>query len=56
MRPADSKSKSGPSEAQSSQSATRIIPTFLATDPLEKLIADRDALAVHKIVTEGPRH
>jgi hypothetical protein len=33
----------------------RAVPTFIATDLLEKLIEDRDALAVRKVVTEG-RH
>jgi hypothetical protein len=37
------------------ETATRAIPTFVATDLLEKLIADRDALAVRRVVTEGRR-
>jgi len=56
MRPADSKRKTDPSEVNPSQSAAGGIPTILATDLLEKLIADRDAVAVRKIVTEGRRH
>lgn len=32
------------------------VPTFIATDLLEKLIVDRDALAVRRIVTESRRH
>jgi hypothetical protein len=32
------------------------MPTFFATDLLEKLIADRDAAAVHRVVTAGRRH
>jgi hypothetical protein len=33
----------------------RTVPTFVATDLLEKLIDDRDAQAVHRTVTEGRR-
>jgi hypothetical protein len=34
----------------------RAVPTFIATDLLEKLIADRDAKAVDRVVTAARRH
>ena len=50
MRQALSKT---PSQAATSDSveSTRAVPTFIATDLLEKLIADRDARAVDRVVT-----
>jgi hypothetical protein len=56
MRHAESKSISVPSQALSPSRATRAVPTFIATDLLEKLIEDRDALAVRKVITQGRRH
>jgi hypothetical protein len=54
MRHAESKSKPNASESLVPHGA-RAVPTFIATDLLEKLIEDRDALAVRKVVSEG-RH
>jgi hypothetical protein len=56
MRHAESKPGSAPSQTKFPQSAAQAVPTVIATDLLEKLIVDRDALAVRKIVTEGRRH
>jgi hypothetical protein len=45
-----------PAPVASRESATRAVPTFIATDLLEKLIADRDARAVDRVVTAAKRH
>jgi hypothetical protein len=55
MNAAGSKSVSHPSDPIAPESAVRTVPTFVATDLLEKLIDDRDAQAVHRVVTEGRR-
>ena len=47
-----SKSSSQPVNPES----PREVPTFIATDLLEKLIADRDARAVDRVVTAARRH
>jgi hypothetical protein len=44
------------SQPQATQSESRAVPTFIATDLLEKLIADRDARAVDRVVTAARRH
>jgi hypothetical protein len=57
MRHAESKPGSAPSETKSPEgAAAHAVPTLIATDLLEKLIIDRDAIAVRNIVTEGRRH
>jgi hypothetical protein len=56
MRSADSKTNTHPSESLPLPGGTRAVPTFVATDLLERLIADQDALAVRKIITAGRRH
>jgi hypothetical protein len=56
MRSADSKTNTHPSESLPLPGGTRAVPTFVATDLLERLIADQDALAVRKIVTASRRH
>ncbi len=48
MRSADSKSNP--------QADARAVPTFVATDLMEKLIADRDARAVDRVVTASRTH
>jgi hypothetical protein len=53
MRPAASKSSPKP---ESPESGDRVVPTFIATDLLEKLIADRDAHAVDRVITAARRH
>ena len=55
MRHAFHKPDNAPSETKP-QSAVHAIQTSIATDLMEKLIVDRDAAAVRKIVTEGRRH
>lgn len=55
MRHAESKPKPNASESFGPKSV-RAVPTFIATDLLEKLIEDRDALAVRKVVSEGRRN
>jgi len=47
MRQALSKTQPQPESTES----TRAVPTFIATDLLEKLIAERDARAVDRVVT-----
>jgi hypothetical protein len=56
MRHADSKPAIQLPEPPAPQGATRAVPTIIATDLLEKLIADRDAQAVDKIITRSRRH
>ena len=56
MRHADSKPNTHMPKSPAPQSATRAVPTIIATDLLEKLIVDRDALAVDKVVTQSRRH
>lgn len=56
MRQADSKPGGGLSETKLPEGAVAYpVPTLIATDLLAKLIVDRDAIAVRKIVTEGRR-
>jgi hypothetical protein len=55
MRIADSKSTNDPMATPSPQSAARAVPTFIATDLLERLIADRDARAVDKALIDRLR-
>jgi hypothetical protein len=55
MRHADSKPITRSPQTQSPQSPVRAVPTFIATDLLEKLIEDRDAQAVRKVVTQSRR-
>jgi hypothetical protein len=43
-------------QPQPLQPESRAVPTFIATDLLEKLIADRDAKAVDRVVTAARRH
>ena len=50
------KSSPKPSHPDSPESGDRAVPTFIATDLLEKLIADRDARAVDRAVTAARRH
>ncbi|WP_395022478.1 hypothetical protein [Dongia sp.] len=52
MRQAASKSSPQPLHPESQ----REVPTFVATDLLEKLIADRDARAVDRVVAATRRH
>ncbi len=54
MRHADSRSNTRQSE--SPESGSRAVPTFIATDLLEKLIADRDAAAVDRRIVQRRRH
>ena len=56
MRHTASKSSPKPSYPESPESADRAVPTFIATDLLEKLIADRDAWAVDRVITAARRH
>ena len=50
-------SKSNPQTAISEpQDNARAVPTFIATDLMAKLIAERDARAVDRVVTAGRRH
>ena len=56
MNHAQSKSHLHTKPVESPESASRAIPTFIATDLLEKLIADRDARAVDRVVTAAKRH
>ncbi len=56
MRHPASKSSPKPLHPESPESGDRVVPTFIATDLLEKLIADRDAYAVDRIVTAIRRH
>jgi hypothetical protein len=51
-----SKTQSQPSRPEPQAAASRAIPTFIATDLLEKLIADRDARAVDRLVKAPRRH
>ena len=56
MRHADNKS-SASSKIESPQGvAAHAVPTIFATDLMEKLIVESDALAVRKIVTAGRHH
>jgi hypothetical protein len=56
MRHAGGKSGSASEPTSPEGPAEQAVPTFVATDLLEKLIVDRDAMAVRKIITEGKRH
>lgn len=56
MRHPASKSSPKLSRPESPESGDRAVPTFIATDLLEKLIADRDAHAVDRVVTAAHRH
>jgi hypothetical protein len=56
MRPTARKSSPKPALPESPESGNRVVPTFIATDLLEKLIADRDAHAVDRVVTGARRH
>jgi hypothetical protein len=56
MRHTASKSSPKPSRPDSPEGGDRLVPTFIATDLLEKLIADRDAHAVDRVVTAARRH
>ncbi len=56
MRHADSKSNSRQPESLSPEGGSRAVPTFVATDLLEKLIADRDAAAVDRRILQRLRH
>ena len=56
MRHADGNTHPNPSKTLLPESAAHAVPTFIATDLLEKLIVDRDALAVRRAVTEGRRN
>jgi hypothetical protein len=56
MTHAESKPNPHPAPVASPESATRAVPTAIATDLLEKLIADRDARAVDRAVTAAKRH
>jgi hypothetical protein len=56
MRHADSKPSSAPLVTKPQSADAHAVPTIIASDLLEKLIVDRDAVAVRKIVTEGRRH
>lgn len=59
MRHADSNTNTHPKMVPATiavpPDSAHAIPTFIATDLLEKLILDRDASAVRRVVTEG-RH
>ena len=55
MHRADSKPNTHFPESSPPQGATRAVPTIIATDLLEKLIADRDAQAVDKVITQSRR-
>lgn len=54
MRSADSKFIPHPLTGESEE-GMRALPTFVATDLLEKLIADRDAKAVDRVVAAHRR-
>jgi hypothetical protein len=56
MRHADSKPAIDLPKSPAPQRATRAVPMIIATDLLEKLIADRDAQAVDKVITQSRRH
>ena len=56
MRQPSSKSSPQSSEAPALESTVHAVPTFIATDLLEKLIADRDAHAVDRVVMAARRH
>jgi hypothetical protein len=56
MRHTASKSSPKPAHPESAESGDRMVPTFIATDLLEKLIADRDAQAVDRVITAARRH
>jgi hypothetical protein len=56
MSHATDMSSQQPRRSASVESAPRAIPTFVATDLLEKLIADRDARTVDRVVTATRRH
>lgn len=57
MSHAESKSRPRSESAASPEAAGREVPTFIATDLMEKLIADRDARAVDRVVmTAVKRH
>jgi hypothetical protein len=49
-----SKTPSQPAHPESPDNA-RAVPTFIATDLLEKLIADRDARSVDRVITAARR-
>jgi hypothetical protein len=55
MNRADSKLDPHPTPA-APVSTNRAVPTLIAADLLEKLIADRDARAVDQVVTAAKRH
>jgi hypothetical protein len=55
MNRAESKSDPHPTPA-APVSTNRAVPTLIAADLLEKLIADRDARAVDQVVTAAKRH
>jgi hypothetical protein len=56
MRDTASKSSPKPSRPNLPENGERAVPTFIATDLLEKLIADRDAWAVDRVITAARRH
>jgi hypothetical protein len=56
MSQADSKTQPQPSDPVTPNAVGRAVPTVIATDLLEKLIADRDARAVDRVVTAARRH
>jgi hypothetical protein len=56
MNQADSKARPQPSDPELPNAVGRAVPTIIATDLLEKLIADRDARAVDRVVTAARRH
>jgi hypothetical protein len=56
MRRTAGKSSPKPAHPERSEKGDRLVPTFIATDLLEKLIADRDAHAVDGVVTAARRH
>ena len=56
MHSADNRASPQPSHPDSPETTLHVIPTFVATDLLEKLIADRDARAVDRVVTAARRH
>ena len=56
MRHAAGKSSPKPAHPEPPESCDRVVPTFIATDLLEILIADRDAQAVDRVITAARRH
>jgi hypothetical protein len=56
MRHPAGKSSPKASYPELTESGDRVVPTFIATDLLEKLIADRDAYAVDRVVSAARRH